>query len=396
MIQKLRLIVYIFFKKHDFIPSFDSLFYGKHMLEIEPSTRNREAFEKPLPREVSARQPQMFDRLYRHYGGAQSISDVQTYLAENIFSNILISSNNLVGAGGGFPKITPDITKELILFAIEKFKPKDISDAIRWLVKAKVCKKLPRTDAKSLAFETVKELVENQMDGLIINEFSKHKLQDQLIRKSDFTQGSEVLKELDSNPFLEIQNKGTMPEFMTLAEGVVNGKISASNNMPDKILMLLLTEKERKDFQKEAERFRERTFEDQEIEMAKKAKDHYKHLLVMRGNYDIVDKSVANNRLADERISRTMNLIPSTISVETGAREMDEGKRLAPVFCAVKYKIPEGGNPSVDKRPMVRKVLAYCNEMNFKPSTAKKVEHICLWILQILISVKINCFFFII
>ena len=65
----------------------------------------------------------MFDRLYRQYGGAQSISDVQTFIAENIFSNILISSNTLIGAGGGYPKITPDITKELIFFALEKFKP---------------------------------------------------------------------------------------------------------------------------------------------------------------------------------------------------------------------------------------------------------------------------------
>ncbi|CBY07493.1 unnamed protein product [Oikopleura dioica] len=110
----------------------------------------------------------------------------------------------------------------------------------------------------------------------------------------------------------------------------------------------------------------------------------------MRGNYDIVDKSVANNRSPDDRISRTMNLTPSTISVETGAREMDEGKRLAQVFCAIKYKIPEGGNPNVDKRPMVRKVLGYCNKLDFKPSTAKKVEHICLWILQILNSAGVG------
>ena len=256
-------------------------------------------------------------------------------------------------------------------------------------MKAKVCKKLPRTDAKSLAFETVKELVENQMDGLIINEFSRQKFQDQLIRKNDFVKSADTLKELDSKPVVELTTKGTMSEFITLAEGVVNGKLTATNIMPEKILLLLLTERERKDFQKEAERFRDKTFEDQEVEMARKAKDHYKHLLVMRGNYEIVDKSVnSNSRNASDRTnSRTMNLIPTTISIETGPRSINEGEKIAPVFRAIKYRIPEGGNPLVDKRPMARKVLRYCNKGDYRPSAAKKIENICLWIVQILSNV---------
>lgn len=338
----------------------------------------REAFITPFTRETS-RKPSNVARLYRSYGGAQTRQEVHTYVAENLLSNILVSSSPQ--EGGGFPGADFDVTKELLNFVLGKKKPSEIGNAIKWLVRAKMCKKKARTDSKSLALETVREFVEGLMEELVMNELSKAKILDTLIRQVDFINGMKIIKEHDQNSESTVIDNPGMPEFMLLCEGCVNNRLEMKNILPEKLLMLLLTEQERYDFEREAQRFSEKSLQedDDAMEAAKKAKDHYKHLLVMRGCYQVVDILMC----AEEKSAKTMNLIPSTLSVKSSARNTESSK-MVEQFQATRYHLPEGGNPATDKRVMVRKLITFCNGLNYTPSSAKRLEIICLWVLQTL------------
>ena len=46
-----------------------------------------------------------------------------------------------------------------------------IASAIRWLIKARVCKKKQQTESKSLAFEKVRELIDSHIARVVTRNF---------------------------------------------------------------------------------------------------------------------------------------------------------------------------------------------------------------------------------
>ena len=48
-----------------------------------------------------------------------------------------------------------------------------IASAIRWLIKARVCKKKQQTESKSLAFEKVRELIDSHIARVVTRNFGK-------------------------------------------------------------------------------------------------------------------------------------------------------------------------------------------------------------------------------
>lgn len=67
--------------------------------------------------------------------------------------------------------------------------------------------------------------------------------------------------------------------------------------MPEKIVLLSITEEEKEKIEREYFLACKSSIDDEEVAaveaFAKKAKDHYKHILVHRGCYNIVKKSAS-------------------------------------------------------------------------------------------------------
>lgn len=51
-----------------------------------------------------------------------------------------------------------------------------IASAIRWLIKARVCKKKQQTESKSLAFEKVRELIDSHIARVVTRKFHPRKI----------------------------------------------------------------------------------------------------------------------------------------------------------------------------------------------------------------------------
>lgn len=57
----------------------------------------------------------------------------------------------------------------MISILLEDSTSKSIAPAIRWLIRAKICKKKPQTETKSLAFGSVKELLDCHLEHIEAN-----------------------------------------------------------------------------------------------------------------------------------------------------------------------------------------------------------------------------------
>ena len=56
--------------------------------------------------------------------------------------------------------------RAMISILLEDSTSKSIAPAIRWLIRAKICKKKPQTETKSLAFGSVKELLDCHLEHI--------------------------------------------------------------------------------------------------------------------------------------------------------------------------------------------------------------------------------------
>ena len=87
-----------------------------------------------------------------------------------------------------------------------------------------MCKKKPQTETKSLAFGSVKELLDCHLEHIESNSQTTAKLIDNRIRKSDFEQGYALLEKLSDECFTVENPK--LVNFLVLAERVATGLTS--------------------------------------------------------------------------------------------------------------------------------------------------------------------------
>ena len=92
------------------------------------------------------------------------------------------------------------MTKDCINICLSDSSATPLAAAIRWLIKANICKKRSQTENRSLAFESRKEYVDSQMEHVQFNELSRFKLMDSNIKLPDLLDSEILENTLNAQP----------------------------------------------------------------------------------------------------------------------------------------------------------------------------------------------------
>jgi len=290
-----------------------------------------------------------------------------------------------------------ELIKDSINLCLTNHSPTSLAAAIRWLIRAKICKKRSQTENKSLAFESRKELIDSQMEHVQVNELSRFKLMDSNVQLSDLLISEQLEESLNAQPVginsIARMKPNHLAEFLTLSQKMITERLTLKNDMPEKLVLLSITEEEKDKIERENSQASLTQSSIEEDEMgtvegfAKKAKDHYKQILVNRGCYKIVPKQNRPSKTkTDECFSRNTTLIPSEIIAVYTKQTKDNTRQNLEYFMPEKFGPPPLG---VSKNARVRKLVAYCETLDYMPTKARRVENAMEWLLPVLARAEV-------
>ena len=140
------------------------------------------------------------------------------------------------------------------------------------------------------------------MEHVQINELSRFKLIDSNIKLVDLMDSEPLEDTLNAEPVginsISRLKPSSLAEFLSLCQKLTTQRLTLKNDMPEKLVLLSITDEEKEKIEKEYFLACKSSIEDEEVAtveaFAKRAKDHYKHILVHRGCYKIVKKTQAD------------------------------------------------------------------------------------------------------